>query len=419
VSPPRTIVDLLESGEADAPALVVPNGSPSYSYSYGQLADAVVDVAVALHGAGVRRGDRVALASADSLQFLMLLFGALAAGATVAPLNPAYTAREFEVYLRDIAPRLLLLPRGSLPAARAAARAAEIAFVDIAADELRAGRGTLAESRRGAEAPDPDDIALLLHTSGTTSTPKQVPLLHRNLVASASTIAAFYDLDQQDVAYCAMPLFHVHGLVATVLATLASGGTVVVPRRFTPRGLLDHLEPYGVTWFSAGPTIHAMIAERNANARRPAPAHQLRFLRSCSSALPERLRAHVEESFHVPLLEAYGMTEASHQISSNPLPPRRRLGGSVGIPTGTEVAVVDDGGGFLPRDRTGEIVVRGPNVMPGYLNNPGGNTAAFFEGWFRTGDLGTIDRVGYLRLEGRIKDMVNRGGENVSPYEVE
>jgi len=417
VAPARTIVDLIESGTTDAHALVVPDGSAAYSY--GQLADAVASVAAALHDAEVRHGDRVALAAADSLQFLLLLFGALAAGATVAPLNPAYTEHEFAISLRDIAPRCLLLPGGNLRPARAAAKAAEIALVDIAAEEPRAGR-TLGVSRGSVNAAGPDDIALLLHTSGTTSTPKQVPLLHRNLVASARTIAAFYDLDRHDVAYCAMPLFHVHGLVATVLATLTSGGTVVVPRRFTPRGLLDHLEPHGVTWFSASPTIHTMIAERNAKARRQTPtAHQLRFLRSCSSTLPERLRSHVEESFHVPLLEAYGMTEASHQISSNPLPPQRRLGGSVGIPTGTEVAVLDNSDTFLPCDRTGEIVLRGPNVMPGYLDDPSANTAAFFEGWFRTGDLGAIDRLGYLRLEGRIKDMVNRGGENISPYEVE
>jgi acyl-CoA synthetase (AMP-forming)/AMP-acid ligase II len=417
VSPLRTIVDLLESGGTHAPALVAPDGSAPYSY--GQLADAVGGVAATLHRANIRRGDRVALAAGDGLQFLLLLFGALAAGAAVAPLNPAYTEPELEVLLRDIAPKLLVLPGEGLLAARGAASAADIAVVDIAADERRAGRDTIANGRRHTEIPGPDDVALLLHTSGTTSAPKHVPLLHRHLVASANTIAEFYDLDRQDVAYCAMPLFHVHGLVATVLATLASGGTVVVPRRFTPRGLLDHLEPHGVTWFSASPTIHTMVVERSAKLPRRAPARPLRFLRSCSSALPEPLRAQLEESFHAPVLEAYGMTEASHQISSNPLPPRRRLGGSVGIPTGTEVAVIDDCGTFLPHDRTGEVVVRGLSVMSGYLNDPEANAAAFVENWFRTGDLGTIDRAGYLRLEGRIKEMVSRGGENVSPYEIE
>jgi acyl-CoA synthetase (AMP-forming)/AMP-acid ligase II len=193
-----------------------------------------------------------------------------------------------------------------------------------------------------------------------------------------------------------------------VLAALAGGGRVVVPQRFTPRGLLDELAERGVTWFSAGPTMYTMILERDEKSGKSAAAPRLRFLRSCSSALSPTLMAHVEERFGVPLVEAYGMTEASHQMTSNPLPPGVREPGSVGVPSGTEVKIVN-----------GEVCIRGPGVTSGYLGNPEANAESFFDGWFRTGDLGTIDEQGYLRLRGRLKEMVIRGGENISPYEVE
>jgi acyl-CoA synthetase (AMP-forming)/AMP-acid ligase II len=286
-----------------------------------------------------------------------------------------------------------------------------VSVVGVVAGDLESinlGGRTIATRAREIDGPDPEDVALLLHTSGTTSRPKQVPLLHRNLAASARNIASFYSLGPDDVSYCAMPLFHVHGLVASVLAALAGGGSVVVPQRFTPRGLLEELEPHGVTWFSAGPTLYTMILERDAKSGDHAVAPRLRFVRSCSSALAPALMARVEERFGVPLVEAYGMTEASHQMTSNPLPPDTREPGSVGVASGTEVTIV-----------RGEVCIRGPGVTPGYLGNPEANAQAFFDGWFRTGDLGTIDENGYLRLQGRIKEMVIRGGENISPYEVE
>jgi len=205
-----------------------------------------------------------------------------------------------------------------------------------------------------------------------------------------------------------MPLFHVHGLVASILAAVAAGGRVVVPRRFTPRGLLDDVAEQDVTWFSAGPTLFTMILERDAKSRTVSATPRLRFLRSCSSALSPALMSRVEDRFGVPLVEAYGMTEASHQMTSNPLPPGRREPGSVGVPSGTEVKIAG-----------GEVCIRGPGVTPGYLGNPEANAESFVDGWFRTGDLGTIDEDGYLRLQGRIKEMVIRGGENISPYEVE
>jgi acyl-CoA synthetase (AMP-forming)/AMP-acid ligase II len=265
------------------------------------------------------------------------------------------------------------------------------------------------------ESGDADDVALLLHTSGTTSRPKQVPLLQRNIMASSRTVAEHYRLGSNDVSYCVMPLFHIHGLVASTFAALIAGGSVVVPRRVAPGRFWKQARAAGVTWLSAGPTIHQMLLEQQ---DQKGPPSTLRFVRSCSSALSPTLMKRAEENYGVPMLEAYGMTEASHQMSSNPLPPAPRPAGSVGVPTGTEIRIVDAAGNFLPDGEAGEVAIRGPGVTPGYLGNPEANTAAFFDGWFRTGDRGVLEN-GYLRLDGRLKELIIRGGENISPAEVE
>ncbi len=323
-----TVLSLLDAGRPEAAAVGIPGGE---TLTFAGLADAAASLAAKLHAAGIGRGDRVALAEPDGDRFLLALFGVLAAGASAAPLNPAYTESEFRFYLEDLAPRILLVPPDGLTAARAAAAGLGVEVAGLSADgaTLQLEGRAVEHGAADAENPGPDDVALLLHTSGTTSRPKQVPLLHRNLVASARTIAGFYGLGPADVSYCAMPLFHVHGLVASVLGALAGGGSVVVPRRFTPRGLLDDLDPHRITWVSAGPTTWSMVLERDGKSDGLAAASALRFLRSCSSALPATLLERVEGRFGVPLLEAYGMTEASHQIASNPLPPGerdRRLG---------------------------------------------------------------------------------------------
>jgi acyl-CoA synthetase (AMP-forming)/AMP-acid ligase II len=379
--------------------------------SAAQLGERIDGLAGRLAALGVGRGDRVALALTNGPEIVELLFAVTALGAAAAPLNPAYTQDEVAFYLGDLAPRLLLVPEGENAAARAAAGAPPI--VDVASEE---GRTIL----RGAGAPQPyepggaDDVAILLHTSGTTSRPKQVPLLQRNLVASARSMAAHYALSPADVSYIAMPLFHIHGLVASTFAALLAGGTVAVPRRLAPRRFWEHLADHGVTWVSAGPTIHHMLIER----ADPPAARSLRFTRSCSSALSPQLMARCEEAYGVPMLEAYGMTEASHEMAANPLPPAERRPGSVGIPTGAAIRIADGDGNDAPAGEPGEVVISGPGLTPGYLGNAQANAESFRDGWFRTGDRGVLED-GYLRLVGRIKELIIRGGENISPGEVE
>jgi oxalate---CoA ligase len=416
---------LLARGEPSSPAFIVPGDGQVLTYA--QLAAGIETLAQRLAGAGVRRGDRVALTLPNGPEFAMLVLAITALGAAAAPLNPAYTQAEFAFFLADIGPRLFLLPARPPAAAAQAAAAAQVPVLAVGAaaglPELLAAADGMAGPLtartvapvRAFEPGSPDDVAVVLHTSGTTSRPKQVPLRQRNLMASTRTIAAHYRLSPADVSFCVMPLFHIHGLVASAFAALSTGGTVIVPRRFTPHRFWPQAREHGATWLSAGPTLHRMILDR---ADEGGPPGTLRFVRSCSSALSPALMQRAESAYRVPMLEAYGMTEASHQMASNPLPPAARVPGSVGVPTGTEIGVVDADGNFLPDGSAGEVVIRGPGVTSGYVNNPEANAEAFFGGWFRTGDRGVL-QGGYLTLHGRLKEMIIRGGENIAPAEIE
>jgi acyl-CoA synthetase (AMP-forming)/AMP-acid ligase II len=283
---------------------------------------------------------------------------------------------------------------------------------------LRWESSTPYRNGRTAGEPSADDVALVLHTSGTTSRPKRVPLRHRNLAASVGNIVDWYALTADDVALCVMPLFHIHGLVASVLSTFGSGGAVVVPARFNPLRFWPVVRAHRATWYSAVPTIHQLLLQR-AGSERPVGSEHLRFIRSCSAALSPATMQQLEERFGAPVLEAYGMTEAAHQMASNPLPPAPRLPGSVGQGSGVRIGIMDEEGALLPTGAAGEVVIQGPNVIDGYENNPEANAASFTRGWFRTGDQGVLDDSGYLTLVGRIKELIIRGGEKISPREID
>ena len=274
-----------------------------------------------------------------------------------------------------------------------------------------------AGGRREPEGPSEEDVALVLHSSGTTGRPKRVALRHRHLMESAARIHHTYGLSPDDVSLVVMPLFHVHGLVAAVLAALDSGGTVVLPTRLDHGAFPELAAVHSVSWCTAVPTFHQLILAR-CRADTPRPP-RLRFLRSASAKLALRTLADLEARFGVPVIEAYGMTEAAHQIASNPLPPGRRVPGSVGPGTGVRVAVVDEQGRFLSEAMPGEIVIRGPNVIECYDDDPESDAGSFVDGWFRTGDAGSVDADGYVRLAGRIREIINRGGEKIMPLEID
>jgi acyl-CoA synthetase (AMP-forming)/AMP-acid ligase II len=398
-------------------ALVIPPGS--LRLTYAALRRQIESLASALHRGGVRAGDPVSVVLPNGLEYLATFLAVTWARAVAAPLNPAYKAEEFKFYMEDAGARLVIVPPGEHPARTAAAqlnlpvweaRLDASGTVAFAGPALPAPAGTAAP-------PRPDDVALFLHTSGTTSRPKGVPLTHANLLASLGNIAATYTLTPEDASLIAMPLFHVHGLLGATLSTFRSGGTVVVPPRFAATGFWELARVHGVTWYSAVPTIHQILLSR-ADADQ-APRGGLRFIRSCSAALAPVVFAQLEERFGAPVLEAYGMTEAAHQMASNPLPPQPRKPGTVGRGTGVDVVILDEQGNDLPPGQQGEVSIRGPNVMHGYHHNPEANTKAFTSGYFRTGDQGFLDAAGYLTLTGRIKELINRGGEKISPLEVD
>jgi oxalate---CoA ligase len=408
--------ELLGRGEGAAPAVVVPGGP---RLTYRQLRDEVSRGAEALAGLGLERGQAIGMVFENGPEAIALFLAAAAVGAA-APLNPAYTEAELRFYLEDVDARALIVPPGGAAAARAARPDGAVLVEAAIGDDGRLRVEAPGRTRTPTDPGEPggDDVALVLHTSGTTGRPKRVPLRHCNLEASIANIAATYQLGPQDVSLCVMPLFHVHGLLASALSTLATGGTVVVPSPFNPLGFWPVVREHRPTWYSAVPTIHRMVLAR-ARQQRPAGTGSLRFVRSCSSSLPPELMAEVERRLDAPVLEAYGMTEACHQIASNPLPPSPREPGSVGPGTGVQVAVLDASGASLPPGAPGQVAIKGPNVIDGYAANPQANAESFLDGWFLTGDQGVLDERGYLTLIGRIKELINRAGEKISPREID
>ncbi|CAI5984819.1 unnamed protein product [Closterium sp. NIES-65] len=488
---PQTLRAWLHSAvesRGDVAAIVVTQGGPTVTHA--ALEAAVDGVAAQLRALGVRPGDLVSLAFPNSLEFVILFLAVTRVRATAAPLNAAYTEEEFKFYMEDAQARLLLLPEGGTPKAQAAAAALGVPVAHAGSyggeegvplsplpglctlphARIPNGNPFLSSSHPPLEGvplrpseglsalppadipdgpgpgptPDPADVALFLHTSGTTSRPKGVPLTHANLAASIGNIIDTYDLTSADRSYLVMPLFHVHGLMAALLASLSSGGSVVLPAsgRFSASTFWDEVVQSGATWYTAVPTMHQILLSRHRSHGPPTLSGKsqgesqgeslgestasvtayppLRFIRSCSASLAAAVLEEMETVFGAPVLEAYAMTEASHQMTANPLPSKgSHKAGSVGLPTGIELAILDEQGRELGVGERGEVCIRGANVTAGYRSNPAANEAAFAFGWFHTGDEGKRDEEGYLYLTGRLKELINRGGEKISPLEVD
>lgn len=412
------IPGLLEHGSPSKIAAMVAGDGPNISYD--QLRKQVETLAIKLCELGIRPLDRVAIALPNGIEMLVSFLAASVAG-TAAPLNPGFKLEEFRFYLADTGAQALIVPSSGANEARAAA-GEQLLIIEADLDtngEVRFSTAAPKVFRAPLGYPGSDDIALVLHTSGTTSRPKRVPLSHANVTISANTVAETYRLSADDVSLCVMPLFHVHGLVASALATLTTGGTVIFVPRFNPLSFWSIVRDHHVTWYSAVPTIHQLLLSRVREGARPPGAEQLRFIRSCSAALSPQTMNEIENKFGAPVLEAYGMTEAAHQMASNPLPPGVRQPGSVGVETGVEISILNEKGDLLPNETRGEVAIRGRSVFSGYEDNPEANTASFTNGWFRTGDEGYLDSGGYLSLVGRIKELINRGGEKIAPREID
>ena len=416
----HVLKDLLTAGADGAPALSAPGRQP---LSFGALRTLIGDTIAALNGIGIGRNDRVAIVLPNGPE-MAASFIACASGVTSAPLNPAYRADEFEFYLSDLHAKALIVEQGSTSPAVEVAKKLGVRIVELL-PQPDAGAGafkldvpTGAPVAHGGYA-QPDDISMVLHTSGTTSRPKIVPLSQRNLAASAQNIRDTLKFRADDCGLNIMPLFHIHGLIAGVMAPLAAGSQVFCTPGFNALKFFGWMDEAKPTWFTAVPTMHQAIASRASKNLEIIKRHPLRFMRSSSSSMPPQVIREAEELFGAPLVESYGMTEATHQMASNPLPPAARKPGTVGVAAGPEVAIMAEDGTLLPRGDTGEIVIRGPNVTAGYESNPKANAEAFVDGWFRTGDQGVMDAEGYISITGRLKEIINRGGEKVSPREVD
>ncbi len=409
---------LIDAQPATAVAIMAPGRLPMTYGAFAGLCDGTV---ARLTELGLGRNDRLAIVLPNGPE-MASAFVACAGAVTVAPLNPAYRGDEFHFYMEDLKPRALLVEEGSSSPAIAAAMRLGIPVFSLIPEQAAGSfiiTGEAFASTSIKNLAKPEDTALVLHTSGTTSRPKIVPLTHSNLLASARNIKSTLLLSEADRCLNIMPLFHIHGLVAAILATLSAGGSVFCTPGFNALKFFAWMEEAKPSWYTAVPTMHQAILARAARNENVIKANPLRFIRSSSASLPIPVFHQLESIFACPVIEAYAMTENAHQMTSNQLPPRKRKPGSVGRAAGPEVAIISPDGQLLQAGAEGEIVTRGTNVTTGYENNENANAEAFAHGWFHTGDQGVMDEDGYLRITGRLKEIINRGGEKIAPVEVD
>ncbi len=417
-----TLMDCLQKGGDNDPAIGAPD---RVDLNYGAFRSLIATTISRLNELGIGRNDAVGIVLPNGPE-MATAFVATACAATAAPLNPGYRDEEYDFYLKDLSAKALIVAKGVETPARDVALRNGIPVLELVADEnMAAGDFTLEAETKATPTSNggpaqPDDIALVLHTSGTTSRPKIVPLTHINISASAGNIATTTKLEPHDRCLNIMPLFHIHGLIAAVSSSLSAGASIFCTPGFNALKYFSWLDTANATWCTAVPTMHQAILSRAGRNEKIIADNTLRFLRSSSSSLPPQVMAALEETFGCPVIEAYGMTEAAHQMACNPLPPETRKAGTVGRAAGPEVAIMSvSDGTILASGETGEIVIRGANVTLGYANNPKANEEGFTDGWFRTGDQGILDAEGYVSITGRLKEIINRGGEKISPREVD
>ncbi|MGE3537906.1 MAG: amino acid adenylation domain-containing protein [Candidatus Tectimicrobiota bacterium] len=406
------------SRSPEAWAILAPQRPP---LTYSTLLAGVEHMVQALRRRGLHAQDRIALVLPNGPDLAVASLG-VASGAIAMPLNPAYTAPEFQFYLTRPQVKALLIQREMPSPARQIAQAQQLQILELAPEPNALGLCLLPAPEIPASAPPayahPEDIAFVLHTSGTTSRPKSVPLTHANVCASAAHACAALALTEADRYLNVLPLFHVGGLVSGLLSSLMAGASVVCAPDFEATAFFTWLTAFRPTWYMGVPVIHQAILDQADQYREALTQPTLRFIRSPAAALSASVYTALETTFQVPVLRSYGVTEAV-MVACNPLPPRQRKPGSVGVSVGPEIAIMDTAGQLLPAGETGEIVIRGPNVMRGYEQDPHANREAFQQGWFRTGDQGYLDTEGYLFITGRLQERINRGGEIMTPQEVD
>lgn len=423
-NPTPTICQRLQHHALDTPeaiAILAEGSRPALTYK--KLVASLDEIIAQLNSWGIGRNDRVAVALPNGAEMAIAFLGVTAC-ATCAPLNPNYRVAEYDFYLADLEAKALIVQDGFAEPAVEVAKQRNIPIIKLSPLlEQAAGLFTLSGEAISdavhSGVAQLADTALILHTSGTTSRPKMVPLLGQNLAISATNVSRALALTAGDRCLNVMPLFHIHGLVGALLSSMSAGASIICSTGFDATKFFDWIQDLKPTWYSAVPTMHQSILARAAQHPEIMAAANIRLVRSSSAPLPPQVMQALETTFSAPVIEAYGMTEAAHQMTCNPLPPQARKSGSVGIAAGPKVAIMNEAGDLLTSGEVGEVVIMGSNVTAGYYNNSDANQKAFTNDWFRTGDLGYLDADGYLFLQGRIKEIINRGGEKISPREVD
>jgi acyl-CoA synthetase (AMP-forming)/AMP-acid ligase II len=421
------LVAVATSRRPDAPALVVT--ADQIPISYRDLMRLIDDLARRLKRGGLRSGDRVALRAASNAEFVVGLLAASRADLVVVPLDPALPVNEQRVRGEAAGARVVLVDgpdfQGTGEREEPALRCWPIAMT-VHEATVEVTLDTAAVPKRAVSTPEGlrDDDAMIMFTGGTTGVPKMVPWTRGNIASSVRAIIAGYRLGPKDATVAVMPLYHGHGLLAALLSTLASGGTVLLPARgrFSAHTFWDDIDAVQATWYTAVPTIHQILLERAETDRSRNKRAALRFIRSCSAPLTPETALALQEEFSAPVVCAFGMTEATHQVSTTGLDQTENLAvttGLVGRSTGPEIRISGSDGQPVPAEAVGEVWLHGPTVVRGYLGDPAITAANFTDGWLRTGDLGSLSAAGDLTIRGRIKELINRGGEKISPERVE
>ena len=412
----RIVRNIIESQNDNRIAITSESSSP---LKFVDLKSLIERISKQLSGNGINNKDRAAIVLPNG-PYMATSFLAISSYMSAAPLNPNYKSEEFEFYLEDLKPKIVVVEKNSKNPVVEVANKLKIPVCEIKSDgNTLSGDFNLFEKSSDYVLPSEDHEALVLHTSGTTSRPKIVPLTNKNIFSSADNISKSLNLTDKDHCLNIMPLFHIHGLIAVLAASMKVGASVCASSGFNALKFLDNAKREKITWYSGVPTMHQAILMRADKNLETAKQLNLRFLRSSSASLPPAVFEKLNEVFNCPVIEAYGMTEATHQMTSNPLPPKSQKPGFVGIPAGPEVCIMDNNNKILNQGEEGEVCIKGENVTSGYENNPDANKNSFSDGWFRTGDQGYFDKDGYLKISGRLKEIINKGGEKISPLEVD
>ena len=386
---------------------------------YKDLKSFVNKIASQLAGNGILNKDRAAIVLPNG-PFMASSFLTLSSYMSAAPLNPSYKTNEYEFYLKDLNPKIVIVEPNSSNEVVGVAKNLNIPVCEIKIKkDDPSGLFNLFNIESEYQLPEENDEGLVLHTSGTTSRPKIVPLTNKNIYSSAENISKSLNLSEMDHCLNIMPLFHIHGLIAILAASIRSGASICASNGFNALKFLELAKSEKITWYSGVPTMHQAILLRAEKNLELAKNLNLRLIRSSSASLPPAVFEKLNNVFGCSVIEAYGMTEATHQMTSNPLPPKKQKPGFVGIPAGPEVCIMDEKDKILDQGETGEVCIKGDNVTLGYDNNPEANKNSFTNGWFRTGDQGYFDQNGYLKISGRLKEIINKGGEKISPLEVD